>query len=157
MFKETLERSRPYFPLSPTSGGEGKGEGVVVKEQTFENRIANGKHRRFAKGLRRGQTDAERAFWYQVRDRRLAGYKFKRQYPIKPYIADFVCIKAMLVVELDGGQHATQVKYDRKRDEYLKSLGFRVLRIWNGDLMTNRNGVMETVLRALRDVETHSP
>ena len=129
----------------------------MVTERTFESRIKNGKRERFARRLRSEQTDAESIFWYNVRGRRLAGFKFRRQRVIGPYIVDFICREARLIVELDGGQHASRADYDRRRDEYLGLLGFRVLRIWNNDLITNRNGVMETVLRSLREVATPSP
>jgi hypothetical protein len=101
-------RSPPlnYFPLSPFSGGEGQGEGVVVKDQTVEDRLRNSRLQKYARELRHNQTDAEHKFWKQVRNRRLAGLKFRRQRPIGSYIADFICIEKRLIVELDGGQHA---------------------------------------------------
>jgi very-short-patch-repair endonuclease len=124
----------------------------VVTARTSKERAGKALQRGNAKRLRTNQTDAESKFWYKVRVHRLAGYKFKRQYPIGPYIADFVCLEEKLIVELDGGQHATRQKYDRERDAFLMAKGFRVLRIWNNDLLTNSEGVMETVLRELRGV-----
>ena len=129
----------------------------MVKEQTVEGRLHHAKYRNFAKRLRRDQTDAESVFWYNVRSRGLAGFKFKRQYPIAPYIVDFICIEAKLVVELDGGQHATQRFYDEKRTEFLEAQGYWVLRFWSNEVFTNRDGVLEAVLRALRSVDTPSP
>src|SRR5688572_22449162 len=87
-----------------------------------------------ARRLRREQTDPERRFWYKVRNRRLGGYKFVRQEPIGPYCADFVCRDQKLVVELDGGQHAENVR-DCVRDAFLVSRGYRVLRFWNHEIM----------------------
>jgi very-short-patch-repair endonuclease len=107
-------------------------------------------HRDRARKLRREQTDAEGKLWYLLRNRRLAGYKFKRQFPIGPYIADFACLELKLIVEADGGQHADQKAYDEKRTEWLESRGWRVLRYWNNDILTNIEGVSETLLEAIR-------
>ncbi|MCX5497168.1 DUF559 domain-containing protein [Kaistia dalseonensis] len=104
-----------------------------------------------AKSLRRGQTDAERTLWFQLRDRRLEGLKFRRQVLIGPYVADFVCIEAMLVVALDGSQHAgVRVDYDARRTEYPQGLGYRVLRFWNSDVLTNIDGVATEIVRMVR-------
>ncbi len=73
-----------------------------------------------ARGLRQTMTDAERELWYRLRNRHLAGYKFRRQHEIGHYIVDFVCMDVMLVVELDGGQHAEQQEYD-ERTRYLQA------------------------------------
>ena len=100
--------------------------------------------------MRHMPMDAERKFWWQVRDRRLGGFKFKRQIPIGKYIVDFVCVEKRLVVELDGGQHALQEDYDRIRDKFLESRGYRVLRFWNDEVLTNMDGVIEGVLMALQ-------
>jgi adenine-specific DNA-methyltransferase len=88
-------------------------------------------------------TDAERAFWFAVRDRRLAGFKFRRQAMIGYYIADFVCAEARLVVEIDGGQHLDDA--DARRTADIKRAGFRVLRFWNNDVLANLSGVLTTV------------
>jgi Uncharacterized protein conserved in bacteria len=106
----------------------------------------------FARTLRREQTDVERKLWYALRGRRLGGFKFRRQQPIGPYIADFVCFEAKLIVELDGEQHgeAAHTVYDRVRTERLKADGFRVLRFWNGELIENFDGVLEGIERALK-------
>jgi len=129
----------------------------VVTNQTFENRLEKAEQRRNAKHLRTFQTPAERNFWYNVRAHRLAGYKFRRQHPIGPYIVDFVCLSARLIVELDGGQHAGQQEYDEKRDAFLKERCFRVLRIWNNEMLKNRDVVLELVLQALRSGDAPSP
>jgi very-short-patch-repair endonuclease len=87
----------------------------------------------FARRLRREQTDFERRLWYALRDRRFLAYKFRRQQPIGPYVADFVCFQDKLVIELDGSQHAMpeNLAGDRMRTEFLEGEGFRVLRFWN--------------------------
>jgi len=102
-----------------------------------------------ARDMRRQPTDAERKFWWAVCNRQLGGFKFKRQYPIGPYIADFACLEAKLIVELDGDQHVSQLKYDNARDAYLECRGFRVLRIPNCDFLKNKEGVLDMVGRAL--------
>jgi very-short-patch-repair endonuclease len=96
--------------------------------------------------MRRDCTEVERKFWWEVRDRRLKGFKFKRQFLIGPYIVDFACLDAGLAVELDGGQHADRMAYDKKRDAYLKARGFRVLRFWNTEFLANKNCVLEALL-----------
>jgi very-short-patch-repair endonuclease len=93
-------------------------------------------------------TDAERRLWYRLRAHRFDGYKFKRQVPIGPYIVDFACLGRKLVVEVDGGQHAENAR-DEVRDGYLRAEGFRVLRFWNNDVLTNTQGVLEVILSAL--------
>src|SRR5690242_13265404 len=87
-----------------------------------------------ARRLRRDATDAERRLWYRLRARQIDGAKFVRQEPIGPYVADFVCREQRLVVELDGGQHATD-KRDAMRDDWLRQHGYRVLRFWNNDVL----------------------
>jgi very-short-patch-repair endonuclease len=98
-----------------------------------------------AKALRRRMTDAERRFWYAVRDRRLGGYKFKRQVPVGRWVADFACLEAGLVVEIDGGQHAESER-DAKRDIDLKDRGFLVVRYWNIEVLQNLAGVLDGLL-----------
>ncbi|MEO6013191.1 MAG: endonuclease domain-containing protein [Devosia sp.] len=109
----------------------------------------------FAKTLRRNQTDAEQRMWRLLRDRRLDGFKFRRQVPVGPYIADFLCFDARLIVELDGSQHADS-RRDKVRDRWLMDDGYRVLRIWNNELSGNRSGVLESVWSALQASKTPS-
>jgi very-short-patch-repair endonuclease len=99
-----------------------------------------------AKGLRLGATEAERVLWFQLRAKRFMGLKFKRQKPMGNYIVDFVCMELGLIVELDGGQHAEQLTYDRQRSAWLEGQGFTVLRFWNNQVL----GEMEAVLEFLR-------
>ena len=102
-----------------------------------------------ARRLRRDQTEAEKRLWFQLRDRRLGGWKFRRQCPVDRYIVDFLCADAHLIVELDGGQHAVRVEADARRTEILESLGYLVVRYWNNDVMQNIEGVIEDVARTL--------
>ena len=102
-----------------------------------------------AKRLRKEATDAERVLWREVRAHRFAGVKFKRQEPLGSYVVDFVCYEAKLIVELDGGQHADQKEADEERTRWLASRGFRVLRFWNNDVLTNIAGVMQVIEKNL--------
>ncbi len=102
-----------------------------------------------AKTLRTDATDAERALWLRIRAHRLNGLKFKRQEPIGRFVVDFVCHDEKLIIELDGGQHAEQVRADDKRTKFLESRGYRVVRFWNDEVLKNMEGVLETVLRKL--------
>src|SRR5436305_6655133 len=109
-----------------------------------------------ARRLRREDTDAERRLWSALRDRRLSGYRFRRQFPIGRYIADFACTRHRLIVEADGGQH-DESETDRRRTVWLEARGWRVLRFWNNDVLTNTEGVVETILRELREDTPHPP
>ncbi|MBK1683318.1 endonuclease domain-containing protein [Rhodoferax fermentans] len=106
-----------------------------------------------ARQLRAKATDAETLLWQRLRSRQLAGYKFRRQHPIGPYFADFACIEARLVVELDGGQHATPegLLSDERRSEALASQGYLVLRFWNHDVLQQTEAVLESILCGLRE------
>ena len=104
-----------------------------------------------AKAMRREPTDAERRLWIALRARRLGPFKFRRQQAVGPFIVDFICIERRLVVELDGGQHATAIDYDEARKRYLESRGYLVLRFWNNDVLGNTEGVLTAILTALEE------
>ena len=87
--------------------------------------------------------------WLLLKNRNVAGYKFRRQHPIAPYIVDFVCIEKRLIVELDGGQHAEQFVADAERTAYLESKGYRIVRFWNNDVLKQTEAVMQVILRNL--------
>jgi very-short-patch-repair endonuclease len=129
----------------------------VVTQETLSNRKSRQQHRTHAREMRRDCTDRERKFWWEVRDRRLKGFKSKRQFLIGPYIVDFVCLDAGLVVELDGGQHADRMAYDKTRDAYLKARGYRVLRFWNTEFVNNKDGVLEALLCQLESPPHPNP
>jgi len=93
-------------------------------------------------------TEAERTLWQYLRHGQLGGWKFRRQHPIPPYILDFACLDVCVAIEVDGGQHADS-SYDMARDRHLRLHGWRVLRFWNNDVLTNPEGVAEKILRAL--------
>jgi very-short-patch-repair endonuclease len=110
-----------------------------------------------ARRLRRGQTDAERVLWLRLRDRRLNGWKFKRQVPIDRYVADFCCEQARLIIELDGGQHTVQTEADAKRTEILEAMGYLVLRFWNNDVLKNTSAVLEAILETIEQLTPSAP
>ena len=103
--------------------------------------------------MRKAPALHEAKLWRLLRDRRLEGLKFRRQVPLGPYIVDFVSHTAHLVIELDGGQHFedSHEMRDARRDRFLRSKGFRVLRFSNHDVMTNRAGVLETIATAIAE------
>jgi very-short-patch-repair endonuclease len=105
-----------------------------------------------APSLRKNQTDAENRMWYYLRNRRLGGYKFVREYVIGNYIADFVCREKKLIIEVDGGQHMTAEAYDQQRTKDLEAVGYRVVRVWNNEVFKNIQGVMEHILILLKSV-----
>ncbi|HEY1615682.1 MAG TPA: DUF559 domain-containing protein [Rhizomicrobium sp.] len=125
---------------------------MVTKRRRAE-RASKRPQRSHARRLRRERTNAERALWWCVRNRTLDGFKFRRQYPVGPYIADFACLDAKLIVELDGSGHDAQRAYDAKRDAFLRAEGFRVLRIPNHDVIAHRQGAVDTIWRALQERE----
>lgn len=106
-----------------------------------------------ARRLRRDMTDAERALWRILRSRLLDGWKFRRQVPLGPYIADFASHSARLVVEADGGQHDRES--DAARTSFLEGEGYRVLRFWNNDILTNPEGVATTIAGNLHRHHPH--
>ena len=95
-------------------------------------------------------SDAERRLWYHLRAHRFAGHKFKRQVPIGACVIDFACLNRMLILEIDGGQHAGNAK-DRKRDAWLRARGFQVRRFWNNDVLRNTNAVLDLIIMALEE------
>ena len=105
--------------------------------------------KQLSKNLRRNQTKAEIKIWRHLKNRTLAGFKFRRQCPIGPYIVDFVCFERMLVIEIDGGQHAEQLKEDARRTAYLKYRGFEVLRFWNSEVLVDTDSVLSAILAKL--------
>jgi very-short-patch-repair endonuclease len=108
-----------------------------------------------AKKLRREMTDVEKFVWYQLRGRRFQGFKFRRQFPVGRYIVDFVCLEQRLILELDGGQHATQQEYDEIRTQYLEREAFRVLRFWNHVVLEDWEVVEEVIWKELQS--GHAP
>ena len=115
-------------------------------EHTRKNQVAP-KLRSFAKEQRSTPTRAEDFFWQQVRAGRFHGYKFKRQVPVAPYIVDFLCAAAKVVVELDGAPHDDPKQ--KARDAFLRGQGFRVLRFSNDIMLGNGNLVLDSGRQAI--------
>jgi very-short-patch-repair endonuclease len=116
--------------------GSGLGEGV------FHVKVALTKT---ARKLRHNTTDTELRLWHALRNRQVRDFKFKRQAPQGPYIIDFLCIEAKLIVEVDGGQHSGRAVADQIRTAHLEQGGYRVLRFWNSEVLTNLEGVLEII------------
>jgi very-short-patch-repair endonuclease len=110
--------------------------------------------RAYARDLRSRMTDAEALLWMLLRNRRIAGAKFRRQHPEGRYILDFYCDEKKLGIELDGGQHGEAVEYDYQWDGWLRTQGIRILRFWNNQMLTETEAVMEVIYQAI--VETNS-
>jgi very-short-patch-repair endonuclease len=109
------------------------------------------KSKSFAKQLRKQLTNAETILWSRLRRDSIQGRRFRRQHPIGPYVADFACMPIRLVIELDGETHSSpkEQKHDRVRDRYLNEHGWHVVRIWNGDVFENLDGVLEMIHNAV--------
>ena len=102
-----------------------------------------------ARQLRKNQTDAEKALWKYLRDRRMFSSKFRRQHVMGSYIVDFVCLEQRLIVEVDGGQHAEQMGYDARRTAFLEGEGFKVMRFWNNQVLAETESVLDEIRIAL--------
>jgi very-short-patch-repair endonuclease len=113
--------------------------------------------RQLAKALRQRMTDAERLLWRHLRNREIGGWKFRRQYPVGPYIVDFICPEKNLVIEVDGGQHAENEELDLQRSAYLNKMGYRVFRFWNNEVLQETEAVLETIFAILADPAKNSP
>jgi very-short-patch-repair endonuclease len=96
-------------------------------------------------------TDAEIILWSKLARKQLLGYRFQRQYPVGDFIADFACREARLVIELDGATHSTAEErdYDKRREAFMASQGWAVIRFWNADVFDNLNGVLDRILQRL--------
>jgi very-short-patch-repair endonuclease len=138
---QLTQRARPVATIEvllPPPKGEGRGGALMHHEQLTQR----------ARALRRNMTHAERTFWGRVRRGQIHGRRFRRQHPIGDYIVDFVCPKAKLVIEIDGGRHALNAERDAARTRQLLAAGYRVLRFWNNDVLSQIDAVIEVVATA---------
>ncbi|MGH8505124.1 MAG: DUF559 domain-containing protein [Stenotrophobium sp.] len=126
----------------------GRGAGERAAPQARKPSATNRKQLGHAKALRTNQTDAEQKLWHQLRGHRFLGLKFKRQKLVGRYIVDFVCIEHRFIIVLDGGQH-NENPADVKRDAFLHSQGYRVLRFWNDDALLRTEAVLEAICLAI--------
>jgi len=101
-----------------------------------------------AQKLRNNSTDTEKYLWKYLRGRQLEGFKFRRQHPIGKYIVDFINLERKIIIEVDGGQHLENKK-DKLRDKWLEEQGYEVLRFWDNEVLTNIEGVMESIRKKL--------
>jgi len=142
-------------PPSPLEG-EGarradEGSGASKRARTQWRTARTPQLPQFAKTMSRDPTEAEARLWSLLRDRRFVNYKFRRQLPLGHYIVDFICLDARLIIEADGSQHAESA-YDSVRDAYLQAQGFRILRLWNHDILADPDAVLDAVWAALHEV-----
>ena len=127
-------------------------DGVIVLGQS--NKTI--RSRRLPQQLRRRMTDAERKLWRLLRLQQFDGWKFRRQHVFGSYVLDFVCLPAKLVVEVDGGQHADAMAADERRSQFLMKCGFRVVRFWNNEVLSETEAVTQRIWDELRS-RTPSP
>ena len=106
-----------------------------------------------ARNLRTSVTEAEQKLWSRLRKGQLDGFRFRRQHSIGPFFVDFICLEAMLVVEVDGSQHAEREDQDESRSAFLRDYGCRVLRYWNFDVIRDVDSVVQQIAEVLR----HTP
>ena len=148
MAEARRELSERFF-YNPLPAGEragarsAPGEGLTRRGTTPKQLLA------WAKEMRHQPTPQEEQLWQQLRAKRLDGWKFRHQSPIGPFIPDFCCPEAKLIIELDGSQHAERAGYDESRTEFLKDQGYRVLRVWNSDVDQHLDGVLMLIREAL--------
>lgn len=138
----------PILPPTEWGGGaeRSEAEGGNLAKKSRSRRKPGTTER--ARTLRCVENSAEGLLWQELKGRRLGGHQFVRQHPIGPYFADFCCREKWLVVELDGSQHADSA-YGRRRDEYMRSLGYSVLRFWSHDILKQSGPICEAILAAL--------
>ncbi len=112
----------------------------------------------FAKTLRKNQTEVEKLLWSKIRNRQIEGMKFRRQVPLNGYIVDFICYEKKIIIELDGGHHNNvyRKEYDKLRTKILKSKGFKVLRFWNSEILSNMDGTLNFIRSEVVNEKTSS-
>jgi len=122
-------------------------------------RIVPPRNRAFAKSMRRSMPDAEFRLWCELRNRQLGGLAFRRQQPIGPYIIDFFCPAAKLIVEVDGEQHALDAHpaADAERTRWLEAQGYVVIRFWTNEVMHELDAVCSAILAASRGAWQNPP
>ncbi len=110
-----------------------------------------------ARHLRKNPTEAENRLWTALRRQQIGDAKFRRQVPFGPYVADFACLSARLIIELDGGQHAARAKGDEQRDAWFAARGYRTVRFWNNEVFENFDGVLTAIAKTLQRSPHPSP
>jgi very-short-patch-repair endonuclease len=130
---------------------EGTGNEVTTIIQQLTRKTFMQKLKKYQKQLREKETLPEHLLWHFIRDRKLEGFKFRRQQTMLGYIVDFVCYEKNLIIELDGEHHAEQEDYDNSRTEKLENAGFYVLRFWNEQVLSDLGGVLYKIEKHLTD------
>jgi very-short-patch-repair endonuclease len=143
--KDSADDLEAHLPSPSGKGVGGEGEPPLKKSPLPPELLQR------CRDLRQRATNAEQMLWQLLRDRQIAGKKFRRQHPLRGYILDFYCHEARLVIELDGSGHSepTQATYDAKRTQVLQAEGMSVLRFWNNQVFENIEGVLEAIWMAL--------
>jgi very-short-patch-repair endonuclease len=152
--KKTSPIAEPS-PLAGEGGAAAPGEGALPRKVTPKrskrigqpNPNRSTRMRNLARSLRKDMTDAERKLWFLLRDRRLTGFKFRRQVPVGRYVADFLSFEMRLIVEADGSQHDASLR-DAERDAWLRQQGYRILRFWNSEILNNPDGILARIMDA---------
>ena len=158
------DRWRSAHPPAPSRLREGGLEGAPVRKGRIEpnalplpqaggDRGVGARFRldrpmKLVRKLRGDTNEIEAMVWARLRRSQLGGFKFSRQIPVAGFVPDFVCRSIKLAIELDGSQHAGAIPYDTNRTQLIERQGYRVLRFWNSDVLTNMDGVLETTLSA---------
>jgi very-short-patch-repair endonuclease len=149
----SIRQAELPLPLAGEAWGGGSAASEVAMDEEKPKWRVSTKLRSNARALRKNSTDAERILWSELRNHRLNGASFRRQVPIKSFVADFMCHAAKLVIELDGGQHFSEQaeQADAARSAVIEAQGFKVLRFSNYDVMANRAGVLETIAAVIAE------
>jgi very-short-patch-repair endonuclease len=132
------------------------GEGLLATGTPVEDKASKRPTAR-SRELRRNPTEAEKRLWRRLSARQVGETRFNRQFPIGPFICDFVSRTAKLIIEVDGGQHAVRSEADAQRTAYLRSRGHRVIRFWNNDVLENTDSVVEAIELVLTDSPSPAP
>ena len=106
--------------------------------------------KQFARHLRKNMTPEESLLWSRIRKKQIHGHRFRRQHPIGPYIVDFICLDARLVIEIDGGQHNQPTQQEQHRADYLMEQGFQALRFWNYEVRQELQTILEIIAQSLQ-------
>ena len=132
-------------PLPLGEGGRRPGEG----KKSINPRLLT-----LARKLRKEQTDAEQLLWQLLRNRQFCGLKFRRQYPMAPYVLDFYCDEERLGIELDGGQHnePDKKRTDKERTTFLEGKNVKVIRFWNNEVLQETEAVLEQLYNSLESL-----
>jgi very-short-patch-repair endonuclease len=131
----------------------------MTDRKPASHRAVSPQLRDHVRSLRREMTGAERRLWWELRNRQVAGFRFRRQVPIDGFIVDFACHEARLIIEIDGATHSTaaEVAHDHRREGRLRDCGYDILRVRNAEIYGNLDGVLETIRLKLIEAASYPP